>query len=141
MTAKSWFKVLAISLITTLAVIAATAQASKTGPKYDPTKETKIKGAVAEVKESTGSTDPTILVVKTGDKIVLVRLAPAAFLKEIDCWIKVGDQVEITGAKVPDSPQDEIMAREVVFGNNTMVLRDPKGVPIWEGWQPSKAGA
>jgi hypothetical protein len=82
--------------------------------------------------------DPTILVVKTADKTTLVTLAPAEFLKEIDCWIKAGDQVEVTGAKVPDSTQDEIMAREVVFGNNTMVLRDQKGVPIWEGWKPGK---
>lgn len=140
MTARFWSKVLAISLLTVLTVITAAGQASKTGTKYDPTKEVKVKGVVSEVRESPGALDPTILVIKTADKITLVRLAPAEFLKEIDCWIKVGDQVEVTGAKVPDTMPDEIMAREVVFGNNTMVLRDPKGVPIWEGWKPSKAG-
>jgi hypothetical protein len=140
MTAKSWFKVLAISLIAVLSAVVASAQAAKTGPKYDPSKEVKIKGTVAEVKEFSGATEATLLVVKSGDKNVIVRLAPAEFLKEIDCWIKTGDQVEIVGAKVPDATQDEIMARQVVFGNNTMVLRDEKGVPIWEIWKPSKQG-
>lgn len=141
MTPKSWFKVLAILLITVFAVVSASAQASKTGPKYDPTKEVKIKGIVSEVKESPAPMDPVILVVKSGDKTTLVLLAPADFLKEIECWVKAGDQVEVTGAKVADSTQDQIMAREVVFGNSTMVLRDQKGVPIWEQWKPSKGGA
>jgi hypothetical protein len=50
MTATSWFRVLAISFITILVAVAASAQASKSGPKYDPTKEIKIKGTVSEVK-------------------------------------------------------------------------------------------
>jgi hypothetical protein len=140
MTANSWSRVLAVSLITILAVVAAAAQSSKTSAKYDPTKEVKVKGIVSEVKESPGAMDPTILIVKSGDKTTSVLLAPAEFLKEIECWVKAGDEVEVTGAKVPDATPEQIMAREVVFGNNTMVLRDPKGVPIWEGWKPSKGG-
>ena len=103
------------------------------------TKETKLQGTVTQVAEGAGATDPTILTVKVGDKVVTVQLAPKDYLKEIDCWIKVGDVVEVTGAKVTDAG-DEIVAREVVFGNNTMVLRDNKGVPIWELWKPSKGG-
>lgn len=138
MTFRSWSNVLAISLVVFLMTIAATAQTSgKNGPKYDVTKETKLKGTVTQVTEGAGAMDPTLLTVKVDDKMVSVRLAPKDYLKEIDCWIKVGDVVEVTGAKVTDSG-DEVIAREVVFGNNTMVLRDNKGVPIWELWKPSK---
>jgi len=141
MIVRSWSNVLAISLVLSLITIGALAQTSgKTGPKYDATKETKLKGTVTQVTEPTGATDPTVLTVKVNDKIISVELAPKDYLKEIDCWIKVGDVVEVTGAKVSDAG-DQIVAREVVFGNNTMLLRDPKGVPIWELWKPNKAGA
>jgi hypothetical protein len=136
MTLRSWSKALAI-VVTLLVVSTAWTQgASKTGPKYDITKEVKIKGTVTEVKQPATPSEPIVLVVKSLDNDVMVQLAPASFLKEIDCWIKAGEEVEVTGAKVPDATQDVMMAREVVFGNNTMVLRDQKGVPIWELWKP-----
>lgn len=134
---RSWSNVLALSLVVFLATLSASSQAGKNGPKYDSTKETKLKGTVTQVTEGAGATDPTVLSVKLGDKVVTVNLAPKDYLKEIDCWIKVGDVVEVTGAKVTDSG-DVILAREIVFGNNTMVLRDNKGVPVWELWKPSK---
>jgi len=136
----SWSKILAYCLIMLLVPTAAFSQSSaKSAPKYDKTKEVKLKGTVTEVKE-TGGSNPVVLLVKTGENsIATVQLAPSDYLKEIDCWVKAGDQVEVTGAKVPDSP-NEILAREVVFGNNTMVLRDDKGTPIWELWKPAKSG-
>lgn len=141
MNPNSWSRILAISMLSILAATAAWAQAAgKTGPKYDLTKEVKLKGTVTEVKQPAVSTELTVLVVTSGDKTILVQLAPADFLKEIDCWVKAGDQVEVTGARVSDTTPDVIMAREVIFGNSTMVLRDQKGVPIWELWKPSKAG-
>lgn len=138
MSLSSWSKVLAASLICFLLTLPALAQTtSKTGPKYDKTKEVTVKGAVTEVREPSAPSEPVFIVVKIADKISTVQLAPKAYLQEIDCWIKVGDAVEVTGAKVTDSG-DEMIARQVVFGNNTMVLRDDKGVPIWETWKPGK---
>jgi hypothetical protein len=137
-----WSQVLAISLAIFLIATVALAQTSaKAGPKYDITKEVKLKGTVTQVIEPSGPAESTVLLVKTTDNsTITLQLAPKDYLKEIDCWIKVGDVVEVTGAKVTDSA-DVIIAREVVFGNNTMVLRDNKGVPIWELWKPSKSGA
>jgi hypothetical protein len=141
MTAKSWSQVLAIMCSALFVTLAVWGQAVKPRTKYDPSKEVKIKGTVSEVKEGATANEPTVLVVKSADKTVLVQLAPAAFLKEIECWVKAGDEVQVTGAKVPEAAEDTVMAREVTFGNNTMVLRDQKGTPIWEGWKPGKAGA
>lgn len=141
MTIRSWSRFLALSLATLLLTIAALAQTStKDVTKYDVSKEIKLKGSVTNVIEGATPTDPVVLTVKTPDRTATVKLAPKDYLKEIDCWVKVGDTVEITGAKVPESA-DEIIAREVVFGNSTMVLRDPQGVPIWEVWKPNKSGA
>ncbi len=111
---------------------------SKNGPRYDTSKEVTIKGEVQEVRQLSADQNVTQLVVKSGDKTVLVYLAPAEFLKDIDCWIKAGDQVEVVGSKTPDADQEQILAREVTFGNNTMTLRDPKGIPIWSNWKPAK---
>ncbi len=132
---SSRLRTLSTILIAVLISAVGWAQAGNTSPKYDPSKESTVKGTVQEVRQIPQG-NVTELVVKAGDKTVQVYLAPAEFLKEIDCWIKQGDQVEVVGAKAADS--DEILARAVTFGNNTMTLRDPKGVPIWTGWKPSK---
>lgn len=110
---------------------------SKTGPKYDVKNEVKIKGVVEEIRQVPGPFEGTHLVVKTDTKTVLVHVAPADFLKEIDTSFKVGDQVEVTGCKAPDTSEEEILAREITVGQNTATLRDDKGVPVWAGWKPS----
>ena len=137
---RSWSNVLAIAFVILLTTVSLSAQTTgKSRTKYDLSKETKLKGTVTQVMEGSGVMDPTLLTIKVDEKVVTVQLAPKNYLKEIDCWLKAGDVVEITGARMTDSG-DEIVAREVVFGNNTMVLRDNKGVPVWESWKPSKAG-
>ncbi|MGO9169282.1 MAG: hypothetical protein ACLP56_20630 [Candidatus Sulfotelmatobacter sp.] len=42
-----------------------------------------------------------------------------------------GDGVVLTGSKVKQGAADLILAREVVKGNETLVLRDEKGNPVW----------
>ena len=112
---------------------------AKTGPKYDTANEVKIKGVIVEVREVPGEFEGTHLVVKTDTKTVVVHVAPTDFLKEIDTSFNKGDEVVVLGAKAPDAPEEEILAREITDGNNTATLRDDKGVPIWAGWKPSKS--
>jgi hypothetical protein len=131
-------KVLFVGAIAGLLLSAAWAQsASKTGPKYDFKNEVKIKGVIEEVKEVPGAFEGTRLVVKTDSKTVLVHVAPASFLKEIDTTFNKGEQIEVVGCKAPDAPEEEILAREITVGQNTTTLRDDKGVPVWAGWKPS----
>ena len=136
MSLKFWTKVLSVTVIALFVTTMAWPQSgSKTGPKYDASKEVTVKGTVQEVRQTPDNI--TELVVKSGDKTVQVYLAPAEFLKEIECWVKAGDQIEVVGAKAPDT--DELLARAITLGNDTMTLRDPKGVPTWTGWKPSKS--
>ena len=133
-----------IVLLSTLMVTAclAWAQASRnTGPKYDLSKEVKIKGVVQDIQEVPGEFEGTRLVVKTETKVVIVRVGPSDFLKEIDTSFSKGDQVLVVGAEAPTSggsSQEELLAREITVGQNTTTLRDDKGIPVWAGWKPSK---
>jgi hypothetical protein len=42
-----------------------------------------------------------------------------------------GDEVALTGSKIKQGDADLLLAREVVKGSDTLVLRDDKGKPIW----------
>jgi DNA/RNA endonuclease YhcR with UshA esterase domain len=131
-------KVPLAAVVAGLLLSAAWAQtASKTGPKYDVKNEVKIKGVIDEVRQVPGSFEGTYLVVKTESKTVVVRAAPADFLKEIETTFTKGEQVEVVGCKAPDTTEEEILAREITVGQNTTTLRDDKGVPVWAGWKPS----
>jgi len=137
MRSTTLFRVALSAVISVLLATVSWAQkANNLGPKYDLTQEVKISGVIDEVREAPDA--GTQLVVKTETKSVLVQVAPAAFLKEIDTTFNKGDQVQITGAKNPDA-SEEILAREIVVGNNSFTLRDDKGVPVWAGWKAPKS--
>jgi DNA/RNA endonuclease YhcR with UshA esterase domain len=136
-----WSKVLGTAALLILATqtILAAQKVANTGPKYDVANEVKIKGVVEDIREVPGNFEGTHLVVKTDTGTVLVHVAPADFLKEMDTSFKKGDVVEVIGAKAPDATEPEILAREITVGTNTTTLRDDKGIPVWAGWKPAKS--
>jgi uncharacterized protein YdeI (BOF family) len=139
MKSKSAVKALILLLASLFVMPLALAQKVKdTGPKYDPTKEVKIKGVVEDVHEVPGQWEGTHLVVKTASGTMLVHLGPSDFLKEMDTSFKKDDQVEITGSMAPNTTEEEILVREITVGNNTVVLRDGKGIPIWADMKLAK---
>ena len=115
----------------------ATQKIKDTGPKYDTASEVKIKGIVEDITEVPGNFDGVHLLVRTDTGMVTVRVAPSAFLKEIDTSFKKGDQVQVTGAKAVNATDDQILAREITVGTNTLTLRDDQGIPVWAGWSPA----
>jgi hypothetical protein len=128
---------LALLAFITLVFSLGIAQSRNSGPKYEKSQEAKIKGVVDEVRVLPEG--GAVIVVKTGgDNTVLVRLAPDAFLKEMEISFEKGQSVEVLGAKLADAPAPEMLAREVTANNNTVVLRDDAGKPVWVGWNPSK---
>lgn len=141
MNRKCWSKIVVVvfALFVATAAAAATQKSASTGPKYDPANEVKIKGVVDDIREVPGDFEGTHLVVKTDGGTVLVHVAPADFLKEIDTSFKKGDEVQVVGCKAPDTTENEVLAREITVGTNTTTLRDDKGIPVWAGWKPVKA--
>jgi hypothetical protein len=103
-------------------------------PKYDPHTETKMKVTVEEMKLSPkGSGKETVhLLVKSGADSVDVYLCPKSFFDDMGMSFNKADEVILTGSKVKQGEADLILAREVVKGNDTFVLRDEKGNPVWD---------
>ena len=102
-------------------------------PKYDFHAETKMKGTVEEVKLPPKGSEKEVahLLLKTETDTVDVYLCPKSFLDDMGVSFSKGDEISVTGSKVKQGDADMVLAREVVKGTDTLVLRDEKGNPIW----------
>ena len=102
-------------------------------PKYDLHTETKIKITVEEVKLPPKGSEKEIvhLLGKNGADSVDVYLCPKSFLDDMGMSFGKGDEIALTGSKVKQGEADLTLAREVVKKEDTFVLRDEKGNPVW----------
>jgi hypothetical protein len=102
--------------------------------KYDLQTETKISVDVEEVKLFALGTrkDFVELVVKSGQNKLEIYVCPKPFQDEMGITLSKGDTLTITGAKVKREEAEVILARELVRGQDTFLLRDSKGSPIWD---------
>jgi hypothetical protein len=48
-----------------------------------------------------------------------------------------GDEITVTGSKVKQGEKDTVLAKQAEKGNDTLVLRDDKGNPVW-AWSSKK---
>ncbi|MGH9524848.1 MAG: hypothetical protein ACRD3E_20175 [Terriglobales bacterium] len=121
----------ALAVVTSLAAFAQKSGGTATS-KYDTSKEVTVKGVIDDIKElPVGKEEHVHLMLKTATETVEVRLCPTVFLKDFDVAFEKGQQIEVTGSRVKIDDQDVILAREVVNGNSTVVLRDKSGAPVW----------
>jgi hypothetical protein len=132
MRSKQLFAIL-VFLAGSMFLVTSSLFAQKTGPKYDFATEVKIKGTIEEIKMVPGDFEGVHVMLKTSSETILVHLAPEGFLKMLDFIATKGDSMEVTGCKITGDFGPEILAREVVSGNNSLTLRDKKGVPAWAG--------
>ena len=116
-----------------LAIIFLQALASaQAGPKYDAGSEMKFKGTIEELKLPPKGSEKEIahLMIKNGTDILDIYLCPKSFMDDMGVTFAKGDEIAFTGSKVK-GVADLILAREVVKGTDTLVLRDEKGNPVW----------
>jgi hypothetical protein len=123
---------LAIAILCTLPLGAQKTQGANR-PKYDVNTETKMKGTVEDVNLPPKGSEKEIahLLVKTGTDTVDVYLCPKSFLDDMGVSFNKGDEIALTGSRVKQGEADLILARELVKGTDTLVLRDAKGNPVW----------
>jgi hypothetical protein len=125
-----------LALVSTCLVCALTllAQKSQTGPKYDSHAETKMKGVVEELRLPPKGSEKEIahLLVKNDTETIDVYLCPKSFFDDMGMGFSKGDELSLTGSRVKQDGADVILVREVVKGNDTFVLRDAKGSPVWK---------
>ena len=102
-------------------------------PKYDSHTETKSKGVVDEIKELTltNKREITELMVKSGSDTLRVFVSPKSFQDDMGVTFSKGDEISLTGSKVKLEDADVILGKEIVKGNDTLLLRDDKGDPVW----------
>jgi len=122
---------------TCLALLTATslfvyAQAGS-APKYDLTSESKFKVTVQDLKlPAKGSEkDAAHLLGTSGADSIDVYLCPKSFLDDMGANFAKGDEITVTGSKIKQNGTDLVVAREVVKGSDTIMLRDDKGKPVW----------
>ena len=101
--------------------------------KYDLSTETKVKGTLEEVRlpPKGNEKDVAHLLLKSGSETFDVYLCPKAFLDDMGVSFSKGDEIALTGSRVKQGEGEWILAREVVRGTDTLVLRDAKGNPVW----------
>ena len=122
----------AIALLCTLPLAAQKAPEASP-PKYDIHTETKMKGTVEEMKLPPKGSEKEVayILVKTATDTLDVYLCPKSFLDDMGVSFSKGDEISLTGSKVKQGEVDLVLAREVLKGTDTLVLRDEKGNPIW----------
>jgi hypothetical protein len=122
-------------LLVSFCVLPATAQKSQqpSPPKYDLHTETKMKATVEEVKLPPKGSEKEVahLQVKIETDSVDVYLCPKSFFDDMGMSFSKGDEVALTVSKVKHGEVELVLAREVVRGSDTFVLRDEKGNPVW----------
>jgi hypothetical protein len=124
-----------IPVVTLTVALAWTALLSgETGPpKYDLHTETKMKATVDEVKLPSKGNEKEIvhLLMKNGEDVMDLYFCPKSFMDDMGVSFSKGDELAFTGSKVKYGGADLILAREVLKGAETLVLRDEKGNPVW----------
>jgi hypothetical protein len=121
-----------VALLCTLPLVAQKPQ-EPSPPKYDVHTETEMKATVEDVKLPPKGSEKEVahLLVKAGTDTVDVYLCPKSFLDDMGESFSKGDEIALTGSKVKQGEADLILARQVVKGTDTLVLRDEKGNPVW----------
>jgi hypothetical protein len=108
------------------------------GRIYDVKTIESIRGDVVAVERFTPQTGMSAgihLQVKTQTETVSVHLGPAWYLDHQDVQLAVKDTVEVKGSRITVQGKPAIIAAEVRRGEDTLILRDAAGVPVWSGWR------
>jgi hypothetical protein len=127
------FHWLVISFVVLIFAGGQPAHSQSSTPKYDATTETKMKGTVEDLKVPEKGHEKEIvhLVMKNGGETVDIYLCPKSFIDDMGVTFSKGDEIAFTGSKVKHDGADMVLAREVIKGQDTLVLRDDKGKPVW----------
>lgn len=109
--------------------------ATQTPPVYNVATEVTLSGTIAEVKmiPGPGAQGGMHIMLKTSAEMLEVDLGPEWFLTQQKYSLASGDAVTVTGSRVKVGAADQMVAREVKKGAETMTFRDAKGFPKWSG--------
>jgi len=115
--------------------IAAWEAGSPYNQHFNPDEIETIVGTVKKVGDfypARGAVEGLQLSVKTDAMgTVKVDVGPVSFVQDRGFDFSFGDRVTVIGAKIHNLLQQTLMASEITKDNETLKLRDEKGVPLW----------
>ena len=102
-------------------------------PEYDPKAEVTVTGVVEDFHESKmrGDHPGLHLILRTETETVEVHACPVRFMSELEFKIEKGDTVTVVGSR--PGAGEIVVAREIMKGQTSLILRDKTGEPIWTG--------
>lgn len=124
---RSMFSVFVVLILYNVVSVA------QAGPKYNLATEAKFKGTIEELKLPPKGSEKEIAyaTIKSETDTIEIYLCPKSFMDDMGVNFAKGDEISLTGSKVKQGDVDMVLAREVVKGTDTLVLRDDKGNPVW----------
>lgn len=98
---------------------------------YNASDEVTVTGIVREIQEfscpvSEGEMGAHLML-KTGDSVVQLHLAPGRIWRSQRITFAPGDQISVTGSRLRLHGNDDIIAREITRGKENLILRDHQG--------------
>jgi hypothetical protein len=98
-------------------------------PAYDAEYEGLFAGVIYSVMRHSGM--DVQLTIGVGEKSFDVLVAPMNWLDSKHVVFRTGERVEIVGARADRGSGDTIVAREIHTADQTIVLRNTAGQPLW----------
>jgi len=108
---------------------AAAPQAGVAAPAYDVASEGLVAGVIYSVMRHSGM--DVQLTIGAGEQSFEVVVAPKDWLDGKQVVFRTGERVEIVGARSDPGSTNSIVAREIHTADQTIVLRDNQGRPLW----------
>jgi hypothetical protein len=104
-------------------------QAGVAAPAYDVATEGLVAGVIHSIMRHSGM--DVQLTIGVGEKSFEVLVAPMNWLDSKQVVFRSGERVEILGARSEHGSGETIVAREIHTADQTIVLRDDLGRPLW----------
>jgi hypothetical protein len=105
---------------------------------YDPATETIVRGVVTDVSDFTCPVSEgemgSHLMLQTSTGVIQVHLAPARIMRGQKLSFARGDQLEVVGSRARMLGKNDLIAREIKRGNETLIFRDPQGKLLLTQW-------
>jgi hypothetical protein len=107
-----------------------TAPDAAVAPTYDFAYEGLVAGVIHSVMRHPGM--DVELTIGVGEKNFEVLVAPMKWLDSKQATFRTGQRIEVVGARLELGTGDTIVAREIYTADQTIVLRDSTGRPLWK---------
>ena len=103
---------------------------------YNPATAETLSGEIVAIEKTVpirGMANGIHLTVKTAKETIAVHLGPQWFIERLDTKLEKGNSIEVKGSRVTFDGKPAIIAAEVKKGEETILLRNETGIPVWSG--------